>query len=151
MALNIVPFSPPGRKPLPRERRELYFGDHPEFACQVGGHCLEPLLYQGDVVHFIRRDPKPGEIVACEMDGKPFIKVYQGVTDQGEIRLHMTNPEPGYYDLLLPPSSGLVVAGCAWQLLEASQTDRDLDGLMSLGVTVEWELYRRVTGVPSVN
>ena len=136
---------------LPRPGRKLYFGDHPEFACSIGGRCLEPYLYDGDVVHFIRREPKPGDIVAFELNGEPGIKQFLDRNPLGEVQLHMTNPEPGHYDLVIPLSSGLIIAGCAWQLLEAERTDRDLKGLMSLGVTVEWELYQRVTGVPSVN
>ena len=81
---------------LPRPGRKSFFGDHPEFACRIGGPCLEPYLYDGDLVHFIRREPHPGDIVACEFDGQPCIKQFLGKNISGEVRLHMTNPGPGH-------------------------------------------------------
>jgi len=46
-----------------------------DFAAGVTGGCLEPILFEGDVIHF-KRDLKPrdGAIVLVELQGRKMIR-----------------------------------------------------------------------------
>jgi hypothetical protein len=124
-----------------------------DFAAGLTGRCLEPILFEGDVIHF-KRDLKPKEssVVLVELQGRKMIKLFSSspvsTAPDGEVILRTT--KPGYYDFLIRPDTDFHVLGVAWMLVSVQRPDRDLNLVFDTGMTVSAEVFAITAGRPDV-
>ncbi len=111
---------------IPKVSVKDFAREHKRFAVRASGSCLEPHLYDGDVLVIeTRLKPVPGCVVAVELHGHECLKVYDELED-GHVVLRMTNNSPEYHDILVKPTTGLVIVGVAQELIDAERvTGRD--------------------------
>ncbi|MBW2091499.1 MAG: S24 family peptidase [Deltaproteobacteria bacterium] len=114
-----------------------------DFAAGVTGRCLEPILFEGDVIHF-KRDQKPrdGSIVLVELQGRKMIKMY---SRQGE-NVILRTTGPGFYDFLIRPDTVFRILGTAWMMVSVKNTRRDLAPVFDACMNVSTQVFAAVSG-----
>jgi len=114
-----------------------------DFAAGVTGGFLEPILFEGDVIHF-KRDLKPrnGAIVLVELHGRKMIKMY---CPQGE-NIVLRTTGPGFYDFLIRPDTDLRILGTAWMMVSVKNTRRDLAPVFDACMNVSAQVFAAVSG-----